>query len=31
MTKEEVAEVHRLKPKTIPRLKGLKKDFVGNG
>jgi hypothetical protein len=31
MTKEEVAEVLRLKPVTIPRLKGLKKDFVANG
>ncbi|MGA2463586.1 MAG: hypothetical protein ABSH06_04445 [Thermodesulfobacteriota bacterium] len=31
MTKEEVAEVLRVKPVTVPRLKGLKKTRVGNG
>jgi hypothetical protein len=31
MTKDQVAEVLRLRPVTVPRLKGLKKTFVGNG
>ena len=31
MTKEEVAEILRVKPGTAPRLKGLKKTRVGNG
>jgi hypothetical protein len=31
MSKEEVAEVLRCKPATVPRLKGLKKTYVMNG
>ena len=31
MIKEEVAEVLRCKPGTVPRIKGLKKTFLLNG
>jgi hypothetical protein len=31
MSKEEVAEVLRCKPVTVPRIKGLKKTFLLNG
>jgi len=31
MTKEEVAEVLRCRPVTVPRIKGLKKTYLLNG
>ncbi len=31
MSKEEVAEVLRCRPVTVPRIKGLKKTFLLNG